>query len=1033
MPIRKLPPIPPLAKIAAASATALLAAAPGGAGATGDCAPAVPNLVVIYADDLGYGDMAAYAGHFGTTATADTPNMDRLADEGLMFTQGHSSNGVCTPSRYALLTAKYNWREFSDITKAYGEPMLPDADTTIAEFLQTRGYDTAAFGKWHLGGYFFRRDGTRYEGRHQPNITDPAAIDWEHRLVGHATDHGFDHFQGLATTINFAPYVYVDGDRMQYYDEALGAFRPATNEDTYHYFTRSELDKGLTLGAGSRDGLGDPHYSQVTAGPIMIGQVEDYLADRPADPDPFFAYVSLYSPHKPWHVTEPFQGSEGAQYPDFIHEVDHRIGRVLDALDANGLADNTVVVLTSDNGPEQDAFRSAQQINRDPNGPWRGVKRDVWEGGTRVPFVVRWPGEVAAPGTTTDALVWHGDIFRTIAAYLGADLPDTVAPDGESFLNILRGDPKPPQSRDSIVISSIDDHRAVKFTDGWKLIDSTGGGGRSDTWDADNNYITGIAGANRGTPKQLYNLNTDPGETNNRIAGINDVDAIRDELADLTGRDLLARLDHYRERSTSRIFPPFADNDRDGLPNAFETAFPDLLCFEDAGDAHEDPDNDGLDNTREYRNNADPGSGDSDGDRLPDAEEVDIHGTAPGTGDTDNDGLSDGAEILAFRTDPADADSDGDGVEDGAERDAAANPADPGHTPEPGQLRQTVLPPAQAQLAGVNGTRDNPAVSGGAEWPEAGDLFIRERLTGGANQEWRTRLFLKFDLSGIGGTLESARLRLHQRHKLNDRSQEEHTSDLNVSRVLEDWGTSPGSYPRFGGTPVTGTFAFGNNQDFGSAADASGFYGGAPGTPGDDSGFDPGGRVTTFAQGWHTGDFPNHGLRFAIQENDWVGVSFSETDDAGTQQDESPALLVDYREPAESFDTDNDRLPDAWEQANAGGTGNIDGLVDDDGDGFPNYAELAVGTDMADPSSRPRLRWELENGNLTFDFLRYRKAAYPLEPSVSDRLREWRIWTGSLEHVSTVTVNDDYERVTFRTRDPEPEKLFVRLRIGTPR
>ncbi len=444
----------------------------GSAAGTGGGASRRPNIVIIYADDLGFGDVGAYGTRFGTASPAPTPRMDALAAEGLMFTQAHSSNGVCSPSRYALLSGKYNWRTFSDISWGFAAPDIPSSDTTLAEFLKTQGYDTAAFGKWHLGGYFYDRAGVPYTSR-APSISDPTMIDWERPLVGHATDNGFDTFRGLAVTINLPPYVYLKDDRIQYYDASLGAYRNARNTDTIHSFTQAELDGGYTVGNGFVPGLGDPSYKPINADLTMLGEVESYLAERVTDPTPFFAYVAMYSPHEPWHITPPFQNAVGFAYGDWMAEFDSRIGRVLSAIDDNGLRENTLVIFTSDNGPETTAFVTSRDNGRDPNGPLRGIKRDVWEGGTRVPFVVRWPGQVVSPGTVSNELIWQGDIFATIAAYLGADLPADVAPDGESFLNILRGQNKPGQRRDSIVIASWLDHRAVVMTDGWKLIDGT--------------------------------------------------------------------------------------------------------------------------------------------------------------------------------------------------------------------------------------------------------------------------------------------------------------------------------------------------------------------------------------------------------------------------------------------------------------------------------------------------------------------------------------------------------------------------------
>jgi arylsulfatase A len=589
-----------------------------------------PNVVIIYADDLGFGDVSAYGARFGTTPAAATPHMDGLAAEGLMFTQAHSSNGVCTPSRYAILTGKYNWRTFSDISWGYAAPDVPSSDTTLAEFLRLHGYRTAAFGKWHLGGYFYDRSGVPYTAR-QTDVTDPASIDWEHRLDGHAVDNGFEIFRGLAVTINLPPYVYVKEDRIQYYDVALGAYRDARNTDAYYSFTAADLDVGLTAGAGhgsSAAGLGDPSYKQVDADPIMLGEVERYLTERAADRAPFFAYVAMYSPHEPWHVTQAFQGAVGFAYGDWMTEVDSRIGRVLAAIDDNGLRDDTLVILTSDNGPEITALVNSRANGADPNGPLRGIKRDEWEGGTRVPFVVRWPGQVAAPGTVSNELIWQGDIFATIAAYLGVDLPADVAPDGESFLNVLRGQGKPPQRRDSIVVASQWDHRAVIMTDGWKLIDSTGGGGADPSYDSRNADIPNAIGTNQGTPKQLFYLPGDIGEDANNISTITDVAAIRSNLVLTTGRDLLARLDQYRTTPTNALFPPFPDNDLDGMPNGFESKYAGL-DRDNPSDAALDFDGDGLTNLEEYRAGTDPLNPDTDGDGVSDGDEVHTRHTDP--------------------------------------------------------------------------------------------------------------------------------------------------------------------------------------------------------------------------------------------------------------------------------------------------------------------------------------------------------------------------------------------------------------------
>ncbi len=569
-----------------------------------------PNVVIIYADDMGFSDISAYGDYCGVSSPVNTPRVDGLVAAGMMFTQAHSSNGVCTPSRYALLTGKYNWREFDGITKEYGGQVggdeLPRAsDVTIAEFLKEEGYDTAAFGKWHLGGAFYATNGTRIvNGDPLFDPTDPSTVDWGRPVEHHAVANGFDMFRGLAVSINFAPYVYLEDDRMQFWDASLnggaGGYRDAVQTDAFHYFTTAELDSTVVGEPGSSDGLGDPSYKQVEAGPQMIAQVEEYFAARAQseDPDPFFAYVSLYSPHKPWAITPAFTNAGPYNYASFLAEVDDRIGRVLDAIDSHGFGTNTVVVFTSDNGPENSAMLDSIANGRDSNGQFRGNKRDVWEGGTRVPFVVRWPGQ-AAPGVVSDELIWQGDIFATIAAFLGAELPADVAPDGESFLNILRGQQKPPVRRPSIIISSMYSCLGLKTIEGWKFIDATGGG-NGHSWDSGNIKLdeSVAEGVNQGVPKQLFNLILDMGENTNLVVSLTDTNAIRSTLTAQAGTDLLGELDAYRTQTTAARFVRMADNDADGLPNYFENAYG--LNPDSPLDALIDSDGDGLNNLMEY-------------------------------------------------------------------------------------------------------------------------------------------------------------------------------------------------------------------------------------------------------------------------------------------------------------------------------------------------------------------------------------------------------------------------------------------------
>lgn len=571
--------------------------------------PAKPNVVIIYVDDLGFGDISAYGTLFGTPSPSATPNVNALAAQGVLFTQAHSSNGVCTPSRYALLTGKYNWREFNGITNHFGgqkngQEVPRPSDLTIAEFLKAQSYDTAAFGKWHLGGAYYTLAGTRVTG----NPNTPNDIDWARPVEHHALANGFDTFRGLASTINRGPYVYLHDDRIQFWDPTLnggaGAYRNATNADPFRWITASDLSSTVVGAKASTPSLGDPSYTQIGAGPQMIAQVEDYLAERArsGDPDPFFAYVSLYSPHLPQAITPPFVGSVGFNYGDFNNEVDDRIGRVVAAIDNNGFHDNTMIVFTSDNGPENIGMSETLANGRDANGPLRGNKRDVWDGGTRVPFIVRWPGQ-AASGLVSNELIWQGDIFATIAAYLHVELSDRVAPDGESFLNVLRGQQKPQPRRASIIVSSIRGDLGLKTIDGWKFIDSSGGG-HGTSWDSHNQSIPNAAGTNRGTPKQLFRQAFDMGEDNNLITGLNNAADIRNFSSSVVGVDLLGEIDRYRTSTTAQLFPRLADNDADGLPNRYELNFG--LDPDSPKDAAGDLDRDGTSNRDEWIAGTDP-------------------------------------------------------------------------------------------------------------------------------------------------------------------------------------------------------------------------------------------------------------------------------------------------------------------------------------------------------------------------------------------------------------------------------------------
>ena len=509
--------------------------------AAGNTDPAQPNVLVIYYDDMGWGDMGANVPSafdvpersrgLDPGATSLTPRLDRLAAQGVRFTNSHSADGVCTPSRYALMTGRYCWRTGMKrgVTGGYSPSIMSTDEFTAGKMFRSLGYATAMVGKWHIGMQFHDADG-RPAARNLGNATDVLAknqIDFAQPVTDtpfHTA--GFDYFFGTPASLDMPPYVWLESRGDDVHVLAEGAVvendrvdfsrgRVATNGDLEE---RSGIKKAI--GAFARDGVIDPSFVFADYLQIQAAKVQEVLADREADGQPFFIYVAMPAPHTPHTVQPRFKNSAGWVYGDYVVQTDHYTGEIIDALgdpaDPDSLAANTVVFVTSDNGPENGAFRSSLRSGHDANGPWAGRKRDSYEGGTRVPFLVRWPG-VALAGRTTDHACWQGDFIPTLAEHLGHPLGDSEAPDAESFLPVLQGRPLPDSRRQAIIQHSNQGQFAIVDQSGeWKLIDGTGGGGNKTTADADNQE-TLIAGKIRGTPRQLFNLKTDPGERTNLL------------------------------------------------------------------------------------------------------------------------------------------------------------------------------------------------------------------------------------------------------------------------------------------------------------------------------------------------------------------------------------------------------------------------------------------------------------------------------------------------------------------------------------
>jgi arylsulfatase A len=460
-----------------------------GAGAGNVAEPAQPpNIVILYADDMGPGDIAAA----NADAKIPTPHLDRLCREGTRFTDAHSSSGICTPSRYALLQGRYHWRKFHGIVQAFGQPVLDADRTTLAELLKSRGYRTACIGKWHLGWDWaaIRRPGieARPEGGRRPHA--PGDFDWSRPIPGGPLAHGFDHYFGDDVP-NFPPYAWIRGDRI--------VVPPTVDLQTPDMPAEGNWE--------ARPGPSVAGWNFHAVMPRLTAEAEAWIDEQKPD-TPFLLYMPFTSPHAPIVPTEEFRGrSQAGGYGDFVVQTDATVGRVLAALDAKGISDNTIVIFSADNGPEAYAYERVRAFGHRSTGPLRGVKRDLWEGGHRVPLLVRWPGHVPA-GRVETGLVGQIDLYATLAGIVGAEIPSGSAEDSLDQRPLLTG--TGPSRRDTLIHNTAARTYAIRHGD-WVLIDARSGGqSRVPDWF---NEAEGFA--KNDAPGELYDLRSDPGQRRN--------------------------------------------------------------------------------------------------------------------------------------------------------------------------------------------------------------------------------------------------------------------------------------------------------------------------------------------------------------------------------------------------------------------------------------------------------------------------------------------------------------------------------------
>ncbi|HEY1109482.1 MAG TPA: arylsulfatase, partial [Opitutaceae bacterium] len=443
------------------------------------------NIVILYADDMGFGDVALQ----NPESKIATPHLDRLAREGTRFTDAHSSSGICTPSRYALLTGRFHWRKFHTIVQSFGAPVF-DNELTLPALLRQQGYRTACIGKWHLGWDW---DAVKRPGAKPDSKTGyaPDAFDWSRPIPGGPLARGFDYYYGDDVP-NFPPYTWFENDRVLRAPDAPLAITPKTAEGSWE----------------ARPGPMVKDWDFYGVMPKLTEKAVEWIAARKGDAKPFFLYFPFTSPHAPIVPTPEFAGkSKAGGYGDFMQQTDDTVGRVLAALESAGLRENTLVIFSADNGPERYAYERIQKFDHRSSGPLRGLKRDLWEGGHRVPFIVRWPGVVKA-GAVSDALISQVDLMATLAAATGSTLPAGSAEDSYDLLPVWKT--AAPSPRQAIVHNTNADGYAVR-SGSWVLIATkTGAVTRVPPgFDKENKYPANTA------PGELYDLSKDLAQRDN--------------------------------------------------------------------------------------------------------------------------------------------------------------------------------------------------------------------------------------------------------------------------------------------------------------------------------------------------------------------------------------------------------------------------------------------------------------------------------------------------------------------------------------
>jgi len=440
-----------------------------------------PNIVFILVDDMGYGDVAC----LNPQSKIKTPNLDRLAASGVIFSDAHSSSAVCTPTRYSLLTGRYNWRSTlkSNVLFGYDESIIPLGRRTVANMLKDQGYQTACIGKWHLG-WSWNNIGKGID-----------SIDYSKPISNGPTVRGFDYFYGISGSLDMAPYVYVENDK------------PTSVPTRMTEGSQIQFGSPGYNGAFWRKGPTGSDFDHQDCLPNLTRRAVKYIQENATSDKPFFLYFPMPAPHTPLLPSKEFQGKSGLNaYADFVMMVDSELGKVLNAVERSGEKNNTIVVFASDNGCSPGAdFPTLKAKGHYPSYNYRGHKADLYDGGHRIPCLMQWPAKVKTAHVVSQTICLT-DFVATLAQITDYRLADNEAEDSFSLLPAILSPEYTTVIREATVHHSINGNFSIRKGD-WKLLLSAGSGGWS---------FPRPGKEELGLPLiQLYNVKTNPEETVN--------------------------------------------------------------------------------------------------------------------------------------------------------------------------------------------------------------------------------------------------------------------------------------------------------------------------------------------------------------------------------------------------------------------------------------------------------------------------------------------------------------------------------------